>query len=71
MKRKLDELGRITIPASLREKYKLTKSSEVAVNDLGNGRIEIVCGGNEDEELRIAREVLKRFGYDIPEELNS
>lgn len=68
--RKIDTLGRIVVPKSMRLQLGLLEGDEVELAVNGD-KIEMraVVNRSDNERYEIAREVLKELGVEIPEVL--
>ena len=70
--RKIDSLGRISIPKSIRDRLEITQEDEIEFFLLHDGVDRYVCMTNHKpngEKYRTAIEVLKEIGAEIPEGL--
>jgi len=73
-KRRIDNLGRISLPKSMRDRLDINANDELEffmIED--NGKQYIACAKSsidkKDSRKKIAADVLKELGYDVPEEL--
>lgn len=70
--RKLDNLGRIVIPKSLRTRLGISENEELQFYTMRKDGISYICLTNcheEDPKYRNAASVLEELGIDIPLEL--
>lgn len=67
--KKMDSLGRVVIPKILRDKYNLNDGEELEVAIIDGWIALRKVQANEDERLKIAREVLIEKGLVVPKEL--
>lgn len=67
--KKMDSLGRVVIPKILRDKYNLNDGEELEVAIIDGWIALRKVQANEDERVRIAREVLIEKGLVVPKEL--
>lgn len=70
--RKVDELGRISIPKSIRNRLEINPGEEVEFFILTDGTDQYVCLTNHkkvEEKYKVAAAVLDELGVALPEEL--
>ncbi len=72
--RKVDSLGRVSIPSGLRSRYGFNSGDELEFATLSTGSRNYVLmykDNGVDPKYQVAFDVLKELGCEIPEELNS
>lgn len=72
--RKLDNLGRVSLPKSMRDRLNIGAGEEVSFFMIEHDGVQyIACTKQkttpEVDRKRIAADVLRELGYDLPEEL--
>ena len=70
--RKLDNLGRIVIPKSIRSRLGISEADELQFYTMRKDDISYICLTNcheEDPKYRAAASVLEELGIEIPEKL--
>lgn len=70
--RKIDSLGRVIIPKSIRDRFELNTNDEVEFYTLEADNIVYVCFTNHKivkNEYAAAAKILEALGIEIPEEL--
>jgi AbrB family looped-hinge helix DNA binding protein len=72
--RRIDALGRITIPKAIRDRMFITENDDLAFYTLTLDGVEYVCltkSGGVDPKYFAARAVLEELGVEIPAELEA
>lgn len=72
--RKVDSLGRVSIPSGLRSRYGFNSGDELEFATLSTGSRNYVLmykDNGVDPKYQVAFDVLKELGCEIPKELNS
>ena len=72
--RKVDSLGRVSIPSGLRSRYGFSAGDELNFSTLdmpGRNYVLMYKDSGVDPKYQVAFDVLKELGCEIPKELNS
>lgn len=72
--RKIDALGRITIPKSIRDRMLIGENDDLAFYTLSQDGVEYICltkNGGVDPRYLAARSVLEELGIKVPVELEA
>ena len=70
--RKLDSLGRVVIPKSLRDKYGINENDEIyfyTATEDGQSFIALTSGKTVDPKYAITMNVLEELGVEAPQQL--
>ena len=67
--RKIDNLGRVTIPKSMRDRLGWAQNDEVEFYTMDGSFIVLSKGKMRDSRYDVAIELLEELGLDIPEQL--
>ena len=67
--RKIDNLGRVTIPKSMRDRLGWAQNDEVEFYTMDGTFIVLSKGKMRDSRYDVAIELLEELGLDIPEKL--
>ena len=67
--RKIDNLGRVTIPKPIRDRLGWEQNDEVAFYTMDGASVVLSKGKMRDSRYDIAAEVLGELGLEIPKEL--
>ena len=67
--RKIDNLGRVTIPKSIRDRLGWEQNDEVEFYTMDGSSVVLSKGKMRDSRYDIAAEVLGELGLEIPKEL--
>lgn len=67
--RKIDNLGRVTIPKSMRDRLGWAQNDEVEFYTMDGTFIVLSKGKMRDSRYDVAIELLEELGLDIPEQL--
>ena len=67
--RKIDNLGRVTIPKPIRDRLGWEQDDEVEVYTMDGASVVLSKGKMRDSRYDIAAEVLGELGLEIPKEL--
>ena len=70
--RKVDSLGRVVIPKSIRDKAEIKENDEVEFYTCEEDGRNFIClskSGTKDKKWEIAAAALRELGLDVPEEL--
>lgn len=72
--KKIDSLGRITLPKGLRDRMGIDDGQELEISTMVNDGIEYICLSVPIDEMmgkvRLAAKTLEELGIDIPEKLS-
>lgn len=72
--RKIDGLGRITIPKSIRDRMMIGENDDLAFYTMYLDGVEYICltkSGGVDPKFLAARAVLEELGVSVPAELEA
>lgn len=69
--KKIDGLGRVVIPKSVRDKLRIFEGDELEIAIIDSSWIGLrkIAIGGENDKKKIAREVLEEMGLEVPREL--
>lgn len=72
--RKIDALGRLTIPKAIRDRMSIGENDDIAFYSLNQDGVEYICltkSGGVDPKFLAARAVLEELGVSVPTELEA
>lgn len=67
--RKMDNLGRISVPKSLRDKFEIADGDEIEFFTTDNGYIAFGKKERQDDRLEMVADILDELNIEVPEKL--